>query len=345
MTTLRVFGRAKAQVRAVGEVTDAYRRRVMGTLRRAFLSSLVLELVASVSVALIAVGIGIRLLGGHISLRTSLFVLVLAPEAYLPLRQVAAEYHASAEGASAAAQVFARLDDPPAARAQGVVVPAPAPAEIVVDDVSYTYPGRDQPALRSASLVVHPGEVLAVTGPSGCGKSTLIAILLGMLQPTDGAVHVGDVDLTAVDADAWRSRIAWVPQRPHLFAGTLADNIRLGKRTAGPGELLQAATAAGLAPLLARLPRGLATELGDLGAGLSAGERQRVALARAFVRDARLLLLDEPTANLDGRTEAEVLEAVERLSVGRTVLVVAHRPALVALADRVVELEPAGVAA
>jgi thiol reductant ABC exporter CydD subunit len=343
MTTLRVFGRAKAQVRAVGEVTDAYRRRVMGTLRRAFLSSLVLELVASVSVALIAVGIGIRLLGGHLGLRTALFVLVLAPEAYLPLRQVAAEYHASAAGTSAAAQVFARLDERPPARPAGVAMPDPAAADVVVEDVSFCYPGRDQPAPWRASLVVHPGEVLAVTGPSGSGKSTLIAILLGMLQPTEGTVHVGGVDLTRLDPDEWRSRIAWVPQRPYLFAGTLADNIRVGKRTATTADLLQAATAAGLAPLLARLPHGLATELGDLGAGLSAGERQRVALARAFVRDARLLLLDEPTANLDGRTEAEVLGAVERLAVGRTVLVVAHRPALLAFADRVVELQPAGV--
>ena len=343
MTTLRVFGRAKAQVRAVSEVTDAYRRRVMGTLRRAFLSSLVLELVASVSVALIAVGIGIRLLGGHIGLRTSLFVLVLAPEAYLPLRQAAAEYHASAEGTSAAAQVFARLDEQPPPRPTGAAVPDPASADIVVDDVSFSYQGRGQPALRRASLVVHPGEVLAVTGPSGSGKSTLIAILLGMLQPTEGAVRVGGTDLALLDTDAWRSQIAWVPQRPYLFAGTIADNIRVGRRTATTAELLQAANAAGLAPLLARLPEGLATELGDLGAGLSAGERQRVALARAFARDARLLLLDEPTANLDGRTEAEVLDAVQRLAVGRTVLVVAHRPALVAIADRVVELLPAGV--
>jgi thiol reductant ABC exporter CydD subunit len=345
LTTLKVFGRSRAQADVIGQVTDQYRRRLMATLRVTFLSSLVLELLASVSVALIAVAIGLRLLNGHIDLRAALFVLVLAPEAYLPLRQMAAEYHASAEGQSAGDRVFAVLEQPLPPRGTRTDVPDPAVTGLTIDSLRFTYPGRDRPALDGISLTVEPGQVLALRGPSGCGKSTLLAILLGFRRADAGRVTVGAVDLTTLDPDAWRRRIAWVSQHPHLFAATVADNIRLGCPGANPAEVQRAVTAAGLADLVARLPGGLETRLGDDGAGLSAGERQRVALARAFLRDAPLLLLDEPTANLDGQTEADVLEAVCRLASGRTVLLVAHRPALLSLADRVVDLAPALVAA
>jgi ABC-type transport system involved in cytochrome bd biosynthesis fused ATPase/permease subunit len=316
---------------------------MMTALRVTFLSSLVLELLASVSVALIAVAIGLRLLDGHIHLRAGLFVLILAPEAYLPLRQLAAEYHASSEGLSAAEQVFGVLDLPVPERGSRTEVPDPAACGLVVESLQFTYPGRDRPAIEDATFEVTPGEVLALTGPSGCGKSTLLAILLGFVRADAGTVRVGDVDLNSLDPDAWRAGIAWVPQRPHLFAASIGDNIRLGRRDAGPAEFQQALAAAGLSELVNRLPRGLETPLGEGGAGLSAGERQRVALARAFLRDAPLLLLDEPTANLDGETESEVLDAVRRLARGRTVVLVAHRPALIALADRVVDLARAEV--
>jgi len=183
--------------------------------------------------------------------------------------------------------------------------------------------------------------VLAVTGPSGCGKSTLLAVLLGFVAPASGSVRVGDADVAALEPDAWRRRLAWVPQRPHLFAASIADNVRLGDPGATRRDVERALDDAGLSPLRATLPEGVDTVLGERGAGLSVGERQRVALARAFLRDAPLLLLDEPTANLDGDTELEVRDAVRRLAVGRTVVLVAHRPALVALADRVAQLHPA----
>jgi ATP-binding cassette subfamily C protein CydCD len=189
------------------------------------------------------------------------------------------------------------------------------------------------------SFEVGPGEVVALTGPSGCGKSTLLKVLLGFVTPDEGAVHLGSFDLAALDPDAWRTQVAWVPQRPHLFAGTLAENIALGRPETTLRQLERAVQDAGLAELVASLPAGLDTVLGEGGSGLSAGERQRLALARAFVRDAPLLLLDEPTANLDGDTEDQVLDAVRRLVRGRTALVVAHRPALAAMADRVVVLE------
>jgi thiol reductant ABC exporter CydD subunit len=344
LTTLKIYGRSKAQLGTIRTVADDYRHRMMAALRVTFLSSLVLELLASVSVALVAVAIGLRLLAGHLGLQTSLFVLVLAPEAYFPLRQLGAEFHASAEGLSAAQQVFEVLDRPSSRRGWRTDVPDPARHPLVVESVRFTYPGRDHPAVDGATFEVQPGEMLALTGPSGCGKSTLLAMLLGFLQPDEGLVEVGDVDLATVDPDAWRKGIAWVPQRSHLFAGTIADNVRLGRPDAGLAEVDNALAAAGLGGAVAALPEGVHTLLGERGTGLSAGERQRVALARAFLRDPQLLLLDEPTANLDGETEASVLDAVVRLSRGRTVVMVAHRPALLALADRVVDLSRAPVA-
>jgi thiol reductant ABC exporter CydD subunit len=345
LATLKIFGRSKAQAGVIGEVTDSYRRRLMATLRVTFLSSLVLELLASVSVALIAVAIGLRLLAGHIDLRASLFVLVLAPEAYLPLRQMGAEFHASAEGLGAAQQVFGVLDRPVPQPGRRTDVPDPATCGLDLESVQVTYPGRDQSALDAVTLSVEAGEILAVTGPSGCGKSTLLAILLGFVRPDAGTVRIDGVDLSAFDPDAWRARIGWVPQHPHLFAGTIADNIRLGREAASLAQVRQAVADAGLSDLIDRLPGGLGTPIGDRGAGVSAGERQRIALARAFLRDAPLLLLDEPTANLDGHTESELLDSIGRLARGRTVVVVAHRPALLALGDRVIDLAHAAVAA
>jgi ATP-binding cassette, subfamily C, bacterial CydCD len=369
LPTLKVFGRAKAQAATIREVTERYRRTAIATLRVTFLSSLILELVATVSVALVAVAIGLRLMAGQLDLRTALFVLVLAPEAYMPLRQLGANYHASAEGVAAAEQVFAVLERPPAARGTNTEVravhttspdlperplvvrgahtdvPDPAVADLVVEGLRVAYPGRAAPVLDGVSLTVQAGEVLALAGPSGCGKSTLLGVLLGLVAPQGGSVRVGGCDLAELDPDAWRSRLAWVPQRPHLFAASIAENVRLGRSGASVEEVRAAVCAAGLDGVVADLPQGLETQLGERGAGLSAGERQRVALARAFLRDTPLLLLDEPTANLDGRTEREVLEAVRRLSRGRTVVLVAHRPALLALADRVLSLAPVEVVA
>jgi ATP-binding cassette subfamily C protein CydCD len=338
LPTLKVFGRAKAQAETIRAVTDTYRRTTMGTLRLAFVSSLVLELLATISVALVAVSIGVRLVDGSMDLRTGLFVLVLAPEAYLPLRLVGANFHASADGLAAAAQVVDLLEQPLPPRGTRTDVPDPATVPVVLEGVTVAFPDRAGAVLDDVSLTVTPGEVLAVTGPSGCGKSTLLGVLLGFVRPSSGRVSVGGVDLADLDPDPWRSRVAWVPQQPHLFATTLEENVRLGRPDASADDVARAIRAAGLADLVAALPDGLGTALGERGAGLSAGERQRVALARAFLRDAPLLLLDEPTAALDGATEAQVLDAVRRLAAGRTVVLVAHRPALLTLADRVVSL-------
>jgi len=350
LPTLKVFGRAKAQIRAIAEITDRYRRAAMSTLRITFLSSLILELVATISVALVAVTVGLQLLGGDVGLHTALVVLVLAPEAYLPLRLLGANYHASSEGLSAAEQVFSVLElEPPAHTRTPPAARAPVPdltrTAICVRELTVAYPGRASPALDGISLTIEPGEVVALTGPSGCGKSTLLNLLHGLIAPNAGTVTVGDAELGELDLDAWRAHISWVPQRPHLFSASIADNIRVAKRDATGAEIEQAARTAGLTEVLNARPEGLGAMLGDRGAGLSVGERQRVALARALVRDAPLLLLDEPTASLDGATEDEVLAALGGLVRGRTALLVAHRPALIAFADRVVELERTTVAA
>ena len=344
LPTLKVFGRAKAQARSIADVTDRYRSATMATLRLTFLSSLVLELLATVSVALVAVAVGLRLLAGDMSFHDALFVLVLAPEAYLPLRALGANYHASADGLAAAQEVFTLLEAPADGPVGGTT--SARDTSVSISGLAVTYPGRQVPALEHTDLVVAPGETVALTGPSGCGKSTVLAVILGLREPDAGTVTLGGVALADLDLAEWRRHLAWVPQRPHLYARSVADNVRLGTPEASDAAVAAALDAAGLTEVVRRLPQGVDTRLGEGGAGLSAGERQRVSLARAFVRDAPFLLLDEPTASLDSETEADVLVAVRRLVSGRTTLIVAHRPALAALADRVVELPaPVGAAA
>ncbi|KQX37430.1 ABC transporter [Streptomyces sp. Root63] len=337
LPTLKVFGRAKAQADSIRTITSDYRRATLRTLRIAFLSSFALELLATLSVALVAVTIGMRLVHGELDLYTGLVVLILAPEAYLPIRQVGAQYHAAAEGLSAAEEIFTVLETEP--RASGTE-DVPDTLRLELAGVTVRHEGRAEPSLDSASLTVEPGETVALVGPSGVGKSTLLNVLLGFAVPDEGHVRVGGRDLGDLDLERWRSRIAWVPQRPHLFADTIAENVRLARPDADDEAVLTALRDAGAYDFVAALPDGVRTALGEDGAGLSAGQRQRLALARAFLADRPLLLLDEPTASLDGESEAGIVDAVRRLAAGRTVLLVVHRPALLAVADRVVTLEP-----
>ncbi|RLK23606.1 ATP-binding cassette subfamily C protein CydD [Micromonospora sp. M71_S20] len=337
LPTLRAFGRARAQTEVVRRMADGHRAATMKTLRIAFLSALVLELVATLSVALVAVPVGVRLLGGGLTLQTALLVLLLTPEAYLPLRAAGARFHASMEGLTA-------LDE---ALTLSAAAPAPTPGagaavpdgrgELRFEAVTVAY--ERTTALRDVTLTIRPGERVAVIGPSGAGKSTLLGLLLGFVTPTAGRVTVGGVDLADADADGWRHQVAWVPQRAHLFAASLADNIRLGAPDTPDAALATAVHDAALDDVVAGLPDGLATVLGERGHGLSSGQRQRVALARAFLRDAPVVLLDEPTARLDTAAEAVVLDATRRLVAGRTALLVAHRPALLADADRILRIE------
>ncbi|MET7811413.1 thiol reductant ABC exporter subunit CydD [Streptomyces sp. NPDC005395] len=342
LPTLKVFGRAKAQAESIKRITGEYRRATMRTLRIAFLSSFALELLATLSVALVAVTIGMRLVHGDMALYDGLVVLVLAPEAYLPLRQVGAQYHAAAEGLAAAEDIFEVLERPVPASGTGRV---PADGALAFEDVTVRYLERTADAVTDVTFTVEPGETVALVGPSGAGKSTLLNALLGFVPPTGGRVRIGGADLASLDMAEWHARVAWVPQHPHLYAGTIAENVRLARLDADDTAVRRALRDAGALEFVDALPDGTATLLGEDGTGLSAGQRQRLALARAFLADRPVLLLDEPTAALDGATEAEVVDAVRRLARGRTVLLVVHRPALLEVADRVVRLEAPAVVA
>ena len=341
LPTLRLFGRAREQANVLRRASDDHRKATMAQLRLAFLSALVLELLATLSVALVAVTVGLRLLHGHVSLQTALLVLLLAPEAYLPLRAVGAQFHASMEGVTAAERVFAVLETPTPARVDGdLPVPDLRAADLRLSGLTVRRADRAFAAPEGLDLVVRPGDRVALVGPSGCGKSTVLSVLLRFVDPTSGSVIVGDADLRDIDGLAWRRHLIWVPQRPHLFAGTIADNVRIGATDADDDQV-RTALAAAEADFVTRLPDGPNTVLREKGGGLSAGQRQRVALARAFLRpreETPLLLLDEPTAGLDPDSEGKVLSALERLADGRTVLLVAHREASLRLADRVITL-------
>jgi len=347
LPTLKLFGRAKAQAQVIGEVSEAHRKATMDTLRVAFLSALVLELAAALATALVAVEVGLRLLAGHLGYQTALLVLLLTPEAYLPLRAVGAQFHASMEGATAAARACAILDTAPAGPATARPRLGPGrPAQvdlrtstIKLNEACVAYPGRDALALAGVSLEIGPGERITVTGANGAGKSTLLALLLRFAEPAGGTVEAGGTPLTQLDLATWRAQIAWVPQRPHLFAGTVADNIALGRSGASQSAIQRAAARAGAAEFIEALPRGYATPLGDRAARLSAGQRQRIALARAFIRDAPLLLLDEPAAYLDAITAAGILAAIETWSADRTVVLVSHGPGWAGQAGRTIVLD------
>jgi ATP-binding cassette subfamily C protein CydD len=331
LPTLKVFGRARHQEKVIAEVTGRYRAMTMATLRVAFLSALVLELAAAVATALVAVEVGLRLLYGHLGYQTALLVLLLTPEAYLPLRAVASQFHASMEGAAAAGRVLDILDSgPPGLPAHGQGRPAHPvrvdvrAGEIRLDDVTVAFPGRPRPALAGVRLVIRPGERVVLTGPSGAGKSTLFALLLGFAQPTAGTVSVGPASLAGADLGHWRDQIGWVPQRPYLFAGTAAENIALGRPGTSLAEIQRAAQLAGAAEFIEAWPGGYGTALGEHALRLSSGERQRIALARAFLRDAPLLLLDEPAAHLDPAGAHRLGQVIDALPADRTIIVITH---------------------
>jgi ATP-binding cassette subfamily C protein CydD len=339
LPTLQAFNRSRAQAGVLAEVGERYRRTTMATLRVGFLSGSVLELAATVGVALVAVTVGVRLAGGSLGLQAGLTVLVLAPELYLPLRQLAAQFHASADGLAVAERMLELLDARPAVGAGGrLVPPAPQEAPVRFEAVSFAYPSRPGLVLDELDLQFLPGETVALVGPSGAGKTTVASLLLRFAEPSSGRVTVGGIDLAECRTELWRRLIAWVPQRPTIFRGSVLENIRLGDEGASDGSVRDAAMLAGADRFIRSLPSGYETLVGDGGRPLSAGERRRIALARAFVRDAPLVILDEPTADLDRVSAGVVAEAVERLRAGRTVLLIAHRPELVEHADRVVVL-------
>jgi thiol reductant ABC exporter CydD subunit len=337
LPTLKVFGRSREAVARFGRLADAHRVETMGTLRIAFLSALALELAATISVAVVAVAVGLRVLGAGLELQPALTVLILAPEAYLPLRRLAAEFHSAAEGVEAAGRMLDEIEAPIEAPRSGSRA-APNHPGITIHEVRIEYPGSATPALAGVSLDVAAGDYLAVTGPTGAGKSTLLSVLMGFSHPVAGSVTIDGAPLHDFDGTDWLQRIAWLPQSPHLFAGSVADNVRFGSPDASDDLIDRALSEAG-AGFVTDLSEGAATMLGEYGAGLSAGERSRVALARALIRRAPILLLDEPTAHLDPITELKVLDTLDSLRGTCTIVIASHRQAVASRADRVVRFE------
>jgi ATP-binding cassette, subfamily C, bacterial CydCD len=337
LPTLVAHRRAEAQSASIRTITDRYRRATMDTLRIAFASSAALELIATISVALVAVTVGLRLAGGGLDFETALIVLLLAPEAYWPWRRVGAEFHSAAEGTATFEAANALLGSAPEPTA--TTAPPPpglgAPVRLELEGVGFTYPDRRRPALEPLSATLPGTGIVAVTGESGAGKSTLLAILSGELAPTTGSVRVGGQDLARIPQQVWRSTLATAPQRPWLSAGTIAANLRVARPDAEDAELWRALQAVDLAEVVATLDDGLESPLGEDGAGLSAGQRARLALARVVLAARPVVLLDEPSAHLDAATEAVLLATLRSLARTSLVVVVAHRAAVAAVADQV----------
>jgi ATP-binding cassette subfamily C protein CydCD len=334
LPTLRAFGRDAYGRREIEASTEGVREATMRTLRVAFVSALAMDLIAGFGVGFVAMVLGLRLLWGQLDFTTAMAVLLVAPEIFIPLRRAGAEFHASTEGQAAVTRALAILNTPlghptvtTRAIATSTIVPA-TKADLAIDDLTISYEHRSGPAVRAFSLNAPAGTRVALVGPSGAGKSSVLAALLGFALPSSGTMSVGGVLSTERDVVDWRTSFAWLPQRPYLFAASLADNVRLGAPTADDDAVTAVLGAVGLGPLLSHLPSGANTMLGQDGLTLSAGERQRVALARALLSPAPILLLDEPTAALDDTTSRQIAEAMVPWLTGRTVVLAAHEPLL-----------------
>ena len=339
LATLKAWGRSEEQTAVIARLSDKLRVSSLGVLRVAFLSALTLELLTTLGTAVIAVTVGLKLLFAKMAFQQAFFILLLAPDFYLPFRQLGTHYHAGLAGINAAEQIQDLLGPKsalPAAASTGA--PLASPPAIVFENVGFSYSSGHRPALQAVSFSVASGEHVALVGPSGAGKSTLFDLLLKFSQPQTGEIWIDGQRLSQLSTQQWRSSIAYVPQFPHLFQGTLRDNISFGA-LAKPGQVEQAAARAGLESWIEQLPAGYATLIGEGGIGLSGGEAKRVAIARAFFRDAPLLLLDEAMTSLDPRNETLILDSIRQLRQNRTVLVIAHRISTAQYADRILVLQ------
>jgi len=345
LTTLKIFGRAAEEEERVARVSDEFRRRTLKVLRFAFLSGLVLEFMTAAAIALVAVVLGVRLINGAISFEQAFLVLLLAPEFYKPLRELGVSRHAGMEGKAAAERIFEILDTPAPARGDGrALASLSGGLTVELSGVRFVYPESEHPALCGVSLTLPAGTRTALVGRSGSGKSTLVNLLLRFLDPQDGIIAANGVLIGEMPVEAWREHMALVPQRPHLFYGSVLENIGLARPGASQAEVEEAAELAGAAEFVRRLPRGYDAQIGEQGLRLSGGEAQRLAIARAFLKDAPLIVLDEPTSSLDPQSEQLIKAALERLARNRTALIVAHRLNTVRGADRIAVLDGGRVA-
>jgi ATP-binding cassette, subfamily C, bacterial CydD len=349
LTTLKLLNQSHNQTGKIARVGENYRHATMGVLRLTFLSALALEWLATLSVAVVAVEIGIRLLSGNLVFGQAFFILIIAPEFYLPLRMVGLRFHASATGVAAAKSIFQVMDEPlqnfPVSKnsINPPQINIQAPFHICFNEVSYSYPGRDSSALQNVSFIIGVDQQIALVGKSGAGKSTVASLLLGLVFPSAGNILINEINLADIPMDLWRLNLSWVPQRPFLYNMSLYENIILGKRNATTDEVWNAIRQASLENVVKRLPGGWDAKVGEKGTKLSGGQAQRVALARAFLRNSPVVIMDEPTAHLDPEQEGLLIDATHRLCKGRTVLTIAHRLATVIDADQIIVLDNGAV--
>ena len=343
LTTLKLFAQEKARRDDIAEASENFRRSTMKVLKIAFLSSLALELVGTAGTAFAAVSIGLRLASGTMPFRPAVFILLLIPDFYLTLRQLGTRFHAGMEGVTASKEMHAIFDRAAEApRNTGSLDLSGQEATslpIVIENLRYTFPGGSHPALDGITCTLRPGTVTALTGPSGAGKSTLLNLLLHFIEPQEGTISFGSTPIDRYRPEAWYRQIAWVPQHPFLFNATIRENLLMARPGAGEPELDHALRQAGLSDLVRSLPEGLDTTIGEQGSRLSGGEAQRLSLARAFLKDAPILLLDEPTSNTDPILEAQLRSAMAKLMKGRTVVMIAHRLESIRNADTIIVLE------
>lgn len=361
LPTLKIFGRSQEEGNRIRAVSETFRQSTMKVLRVAFLSGMVLEFMAAMAIALVAVMLGIRLLNQDISFEKALLVLLLAPEFYRPLRDLGTHRHAGMEGKAAAQRINEILNtplqlqnEPATAVTTTTAISDTQPSSsrsshsshsskervaIEFTNVGYSYPGTPHPALDGINLTLPVASCTALVGRSGAGKSTLVNVLLRFMDNQSGAITVNGLPIHELSLAKWRELIALVPQRPYLFYGSVEDNIRMARPTATQRELEAAAELAGAAEFITQLPQGYTTPLGERGARLSMGQAQRISIARAFLKDAPLLILDEPTSSLDPRSEALIQQALEQLMHERTVLVIAHRYNTIKQATQIAVME------
>lgn len=345
LPTLKLFNRTKETIKRIDNITNIFRIKTLKVLRVAFLSALVLEVASTISVAVIAVAIGLRLLNGDFNFADALFILIIAPDFYLPLRQLGVSYHAGMEGVSSFERISELMKNESSETMNSnqtkKIIEYDSP--IIFENVSFTYEERNIKALDSISLVIEPTKVTALVGQTGSGKTTLMNMLLRFINPSQGIIKFGNQNLLEINEDEWRKNIAWIPQNPHLFNKAILENIKLSKDDATIQEVIEAASKSKIHKLISSLPNQYDTLVSEAGENLSGGEIQRIALARAYLRNAPIILVDEPTANLDPIIEEEIMNDMFDLFKGKTVLIIAHRLNTIIKADKIIVLKNGGV--
>lgn len=337
--TLKIFNRAKEQIKIIDEIGDSFRKTSFNVLRIAFLSALTLELLSTISIAIVAVAIGLRLMNGNFEFQSALFILILAPEFYSPLRLLGARYHAGQEGLEASKRIFEILSkDVIISRSDKKIINSNniKSHSIHFDSVYFKYNSNDSFELKNINLEIEAGKKTALIGPSGSGKSSIINLLLRFIEPQNGKIKIGNDDISSFELKDWRNQISWISQNPYLFHKSIEENIKLGKPDASSDEIYEAAYKANLLGFIESLPEKFSTNIGERGGQLSGGEAQRIAIARAFLKNSPIIILDEPTSNLDPEIESLILNAINELTQNKTTIIIAHRLNTILNSDKII---------